>query len=345
MNWDLIGHEWAVSLLKRHIKNDRVRHAYLFTGARGVGRRTLAIRFTQALNCPHLTSDCEPCLECRTCQQIETMQFPDLEIVQSKQRGGVLKVDQIRELGHSLALSPYASQYKIAILLRFEEAHISASNALLKTLEEPAPKVVLIITAESGERLPSTIVSRCEVLRLRPVPVEQVAEGLRQKLGLSNEQSNLLAHISAGCPGYAIALHTDTEQMQQRIEWLNDHARLLVSSRVERFAYAEAKTMRRRKMKATQEDGQKDPIKETLMTLLSVWLSLWRDILLRGAGASAPIVNIDRIDEIEKLASGVGFGAAKSMVTAIERTIDMLNKNVNARLALEVLMLDLPATS
>ena len=111
MNWDMLGHEWAVSLLKGHIERDRVRHAYLITGPRGVGRRTLALRLAQALNCPQPSSPGDPCRTCRTCSQIERMQHPDLVVVQADQLGGTLKVDQIRELGRGLALAPYESQY------------------------------------------------------------------------------------------------------------------------------------------------------------------------------------------------------------------------------------------
>ncbi len=90
-------------------------------------------------------------------------------MVQAEQAGGTLKVEQVRELQHSLSLAPYEGRYRVALLLRFEEAHPSAANALLKTLEEPSPQVVLVLTAESAESLLPTIVSRCEVLRLRPL--------------------------------------------------------------------------------------------------------------------------------------------------------------------------------
>lgn len=326
MNWNLLGHEWAVDLLRRHVAGGRHRHAYLFTGPRGVGRRTLAMRFAQALNCTQPASPGEPCLECRNCQQLERMQHPDLAVVQAEQIGATLKVEQVRELQRSLALTPYQARYRIALLLRFEEAHASAANALLKTLEEPPPQVVLLLTAESAERLPPTIVSRCELLRLRPVPVDAVAAGLQDRWGLNSSDALQYAHLSGGRPGYALHLHQDQDAQLERKHWLAEHTRLLASSHVERFEFAE---------KAAKD-------KERLGRTLEIWLSLWRDVFLHASGASAPLVNLDAIDQITALSALCGLDTARGMVAALQRTLDMLERNVNTRLALEVLFLDLP---
>ena len=326
MNWDLLGHDWAVDLLREHVVKGRLRHAYLFTGPQGVGRRTLALRLAQAINCPQPPSPGEPCRTCRTCKQIEQMQHPDLSIVQAEVEGGTLKVEQVRELQRSLSLTPYEARYRVAILLRFEEANPSASNALLKTLEEPAPQVVLILTAESAEALLPTIVSRCEVLRLRPSPVEQVSQALQVRPGMTAEQADLLAHIAAGRVGYALRLSETPELLEQRRAWLDDHQRLLAASRVERFAYAEAIAK------------DKDALRRALLT----WLSLWRDVLLRAAGASAALTNPDRQPDIDALSERIALPDALRVVTAIEHTQDLLDRNVNTRLAAEVLLMDLP---
>jgi DNA polymerase III subunit delta' len=328
MNWDLLGHDWAVDLLHEHVVNDDLRHAYLFTGPQGVGRRTLALRLAQAINCPQPDGPGQPCRSCQTCKQIERMQHPDLSIVQAETEGGTLKVEQVRELQRSLSLTPYAARYRVAILLRFEEAHPSAANALLKTLEEPPSQVILILTAESAEALLPTIVSRCEVLRLRPSPVDAVSQGLQTRWGMPPEQANLLAHISGGRLGYALRLGETPERLEQRQAWLNEHQSLFTGSRVTRFSYAEKIT--------------KDPEKEMLPHRLNVWLSLWRDVLLRVGGASAPVTNPDREDDLAHISERVNLAEALRVVSAIQRTQDLLDRNINARLAIEVFLLDLP---
>lgn len=326
MNWDLLGHEWAVDLLREHVARGRVRHAYLFTGPQGIGRRTLALRLGQALNCTQPPAPGEACHQCRICQQIARMQHADLFVVQAEQQGGTLKVDQVRELQHSLALTAYEANYRIAILLRFEEANASAMNALLKTLEEPAERVLLILTAESAESLLPTIVSRCEVIRLRPLSLEQVRQGLQDRWEIPEPQAKLVAHLSAGRPGYALGLAQEPERLEQRSNWLDEHWRLLSANRVDRFVYAEGLTK------------QKDEIRPAL----SIWLSYWRDVMLCATGASTPLVNLDRAGEIERLAVALGIQTAQRFVTVIERILYLLERNVNPRLALETLMLDLP---
>jgi DNA polymerase III subunit delta' len=328
MDWDILGHEWAVELLQGHVARGEVRHAYLLTGPQGVGRRTLAVRMAQALNCLQPPAPGVPCLQCRTCQQIARMEHPDLAVVAAEEVGATLKVDQVRELQHSLSLAPYDARYRVAILLRFEEAHVSAANALLKTLEEPPQQVVLILTAESAEALLPTIVSRCEVLRLRPLSLEEVSRGLQDRWGLTAEDSRLLAHIAGGRPGYALRLHRSPELLEQRKAWLDDHARMLDASRVERFAYAEALAKDR----------------NVLGAALHVWVSLWRDVMIQASGAAAPIANLDRSEEVSDLAERFGLDGARQTLAVLNRTLDLLGRNANARLASEVLMLDLPAS-
>ncbi len=117
-NWDLVGHEWAVDMLKKHVIHGTTRHAYLFSGPPGLGRRTLALRFTQALNCTTPTEPGVPCGQCRDCKQIEAMQHPDLTIIQAESEGGTMKVDQIREARRTLTLK--------AISIEISRVHLPA---------------------------------------------------------------------------------------------------------------------------------------------------------------------------------------------------------------------------
>ena len=322
----MLGHTWAVDLLREHVAGGRLRHAYLITGLQGVGRRTLALRFAQALNCPQPVTPGEPCHTCRTCTQIERMQHPDLSVVQAETEGGTLKVEQVRELQRSLSLAPYQARYRVALLLRFEEAHPSAANALLKTLEEPPAQVVLILTAQSAEALLPTVVSRCEVLRLRTLPLETVSQGLQTRWEMPAEQANLLAHVSGGRPGFALQINENPEWLGRRQTWLDEHRKLLSDDRVKRFAYA--------------EKIAKD--KDVLRQVLRVWSSLWHDAFLRTSGSTAPLTNPDREEEIAVLVSQLDLTSAHRIVKSLERTQDLLDSNVNTRLAVEVLMLDLP---
>ncbi len=330
-NWNLLGHEWAVDMLRRHVARGETRHAYLFAGAPGLGRRTLALRLAQALNCEKPIAPGEPCLTCRTCKQIETMQHPDLSIVEPVDSDSVpsptgeIRIGQIRELQKTFHLKPYQSPYRVALFLRFHEANDSAANALLKTLEEAPPHAILLLTADNPEQLLPTIVSRCEILRLRPLPLEAIVADLMDR-GVGEDRARLLAHISGGRPGFARKLVEDAALLEKREERLNDLQTLLPAPKVEKFSYAE---------KLARD---KDAMRQTIL----VWLSYWRDVLLRVAGAETPLINVDRNMEIEFLAGRLDLSSARKVVSDHESALEKMERNVNSRLLAEVLLMDLP---
>ena len=328
MDWGMIGHAWAVDLLSGHIVHGQERHAYLITGPQGVGRRTLALRFAQGLNCQKPPVPGQPCRTCSACKRIEAMQHPDLSVVQAEHEGEVLRIDQVRELQHSLALAPYEARYRVALILRFEEAHASAANAMLKTLEEPPVQVVIILTAKSVENLLPTIVSRCEVIRLRPLSLEETSLGLQSMRGVPAETADQLAHISGGRPGYALRLYTQPYLLEQRRSFIEELVQLLASSRRERFAFA-----------YTHLNNKDD-----LRSELQVWLTFWRDVLIYASGVTGSITNLDYAGQLKLLADEIGMSAAQFYVNSIENTLDRIDRNVNSRLALEVLLMDFPRT-
>jgi DNA polymerase-3 subunit delta' len=254
------------------------------------------------------------------------MQHPDLLLVKADEVGGTLKIDQVREVQRGLALAPYESPYKLALFLRFEQANPNAANALLKTLEEPPPQVILILTARDTETLLPTIVSRCEVIRLRPLPLQEVSQGLQEIWGIPEDEVNLLAHLSNGRPGYAAWLYQNPEHRERRAEWLSDHQRLLSENRVERFHYA--------------ENLSKD--KTEFLQIIQTWLTLWRDVMLKTSGAQTPITNLELENDIEQLANSTNLDTAKQMVANLELTQSQLERNTNARLTAEVLLINLP---
>ncbi len=336
-NWNTIadrwGHHWAAQVLQRAVATRTVSHAYLITGPYGVGKFTLARTLAAALLC---TEDTPPCGVCRACRLVASQNHPDLHIVSSERVGAALKIDQVRELQRQLALTPGEGKYRVAILQRFEEATQSASNALLKTLEEPPPYVVIVVLTTDADFLLPTIVSRCQQIPLRPLPIRRAEESLRKHWQVSPEQAELLAHLSGGRLEWAVqALGPGSENgnenkvpsmYRNRDRRLEDLVELLSASHVERFQYA--------------FELSRDPV--AVQETLDLWIGWWRDVMLLASQANVPVTNVDRLSQLERHAQWFGIEQSAAMLQALRQASERLGQNANPRLVLEVLMLDWP---
>lgn len=328
----VVGHEWAVHLLRHAVDQHRVGHAYLMTGPAHVGRTTLARTFAQALNC---TAEGEerPCGQCRACRLIMTDRHPDVRLLEpeSTERGTrSIKIEQIRALQQDLSLSAYEARHKIAILRDFDAAAPSAANAFLKTLEEPAAGVVLLLTAADADRLLPTIASRCHTINLRPTPPDVIEETLMTTHHVPADMAHLLAHVADGRLGWAIAAAADAAVLTTRSDQLDLLDKALATTRVGRFALAD--TMARKP--------------DQLLGLLRTWLSWWRDLALLTFGRQQEehLSNIDRQEALYAHAYQWTTQQVLRGLARTDKTIWQLEHNANTRLALENMLLAYPFT-
>jgi DNA polymerase-3 subunit delta' len=320
--WPIIGHEWAVELLDRSIATGKLSHAYLFVGPRQVGKHTLAKATAQAILC---TGDEPPCGTCRACRLVMADRHPDVQLIAPD--GTSIKIEAIREMQHAVSLSAVEGPHRVVIIDEFDRATTSAANALLKTLEEPPRGVVLLLTTARLESLLPTIVSRCQVISLRLLPVERVIAALRAR-GIESGQAHLLGRLSQGRIGWALAAAQDEHLLAQRQQALDAVRSLRHASHVDRFSWAQSLS--------------KKP--DQVPYVLDIMASWWRDVLLLAAGSKAPIANVDHEDELQEWAIYHDISDASAALTAIRETTWRLEHHANLRLALEVLTLDLPGS-
>lgn len=339
-NWKIYGHNWAVNLLSQHILRGETHHAYLLTGSDGIGKRSLALRFAQALNCPSPIETSIPCGVCRICTQTWAMKQADLSVIQTEneqgepEENGVIKVEQIRTLQHSLSLSPFEAKYRIALIIKFQQANQNAQNALLKTLEEAPEKSIILLTADSAESLLPTIASRCEILRLRPMPIDQTQKILNTAFNIDSEQARQLAHLTRGQLGKAIQLSSNPAVIEKRQDLIATLIELLSSNYCKRFEFAED---------ITKKPKDRISVKKNLRFALEVWLTVWRDIILQTSESSVPLVNIDHQHVIKQMSESVSFSTSFQVTKRIQECLTKLDStNLNLQLQVESLMLDLP---
>jgi DNA polymerase III subunit delta' len=330
MSWNLIGHEWAVDILKKHIQQGNVRHAYLFCGPDGIGRRSLALRFAQALTCPAAKKTGEPCQSCPSCQRILRMQHPDLFVVSVPENRKEILIEQVRTLQHDLSLAPYEAPYRIGLLLNFQNASMAAQNAMLKTLEEPTSRVILLLTASRQEDLLTTIASRCEILLLRPTSLEETANSLEKATDITRVEADKIARLSGGCYGQALFMQQNPDAIERVNNLIDGLLRIMTAPLRERFAYAEELSLR------------KSSTRENLQTVIRVWISFWRDVLLLATGAGTPIIHTEYRDVINRFVAEVSVVEIHAQLFRLEEALDQLDKNANSRLLTEVLVMDLP---
>ena len=331
--WRLRGNESLVRQLERSVRDGRYAHAYLVVGPPQVGKATLALDLASALNCQ--SPEDAPCGVCTHCMRIYAGHHADVRVLslQSRPEGASrteIGIDEVRELQHQASLKPYEGSHRVFVVDGAERMSEEAANALLKTLEEPPPQVVILLLACDEEALLTTVRSRCRRLELRPMSVPQVAGFLVECHSAEEPQADRLARLSMGRLGWAISSLQDPESVEERRSEVGRVADVSAGELEDRFTYAAEV--------ASHHFGDRSRTRESLNT----WLRWWRDLLLVTAGAGEFVYHQEWIERLESQASGLTSGQAAEVIRSLLDKLDALEDNANPRLALEVLMLDLP---
>jgi len=340
MTWTLVGQDDVISLLSSAIANDRLAHAYLFTGPAHVGKTLAALQFAQALNC---TGDDPPCGRCRQCERIASGAHPDVEIVgigglceetehssHASDNSRDIRICQVRRLERISMNAPFEGRRRVWIIDPADAMREPASNALLKTLEEPPPNVIFALVTNREEMLLPTVRSRARRVAFQGVPRALIEQTLRTRWDAEPPLAAELAALSGGRIGWAIAVLRDESALPRHRELLDRAQTLAEAPLAERFAFA------------ASLGGGYTKDRAGVQATLTAWQEWWRDVLLIAAGREQEAANRDRLDTLRPLAAQCGVAPAVRALRAITDARQHLDENASPVLALECMMLALP---
>ena len=334
-------------MLTAVLEKGTIPHALLFTGPNGVGKQSAAMAFAMALNCSEglgyskrvsnispstsaLNTNLPPginaCGICKACRNISSNTHPDY--IQIKPKGPNIRIHQIRELLQTLAMRPYEAEFRVVVISEAHFMNPESSNALLKVLEEPPPRTVLILTATGKAELLPTVVSRCRHVRFNPLPMDTLVRLLIEDHNIEKEQAAALAGLSDGGVDRALQLYRDG--------WLEKRDWILAEER-EFLGHFKEESSLASLFALANELALKT---ETALTALHILKTLYRDILVCRY-QPGQLIHSDIAEVILKAAETSSDGELLCKITAIDRAQKDIQDNANSRLTLEALFLTL----
>jgi DNA polymerase-3 subunit delta' len=316
---DLIGQPRAVRLLQQGLRNGRTPQAYLFAGPDGIGKRTAALALARALNCQEGEDRPDGCGACLSCRKIAKGLHPDVQVIEPA--GAAMKIDQVRALEADAALGLYEGKRRVFILDGAERMTDQAANAILKTLEEPPARSVLILLTRTPSALPPTIVSRCQAVSFSPIPLDTLHDYLVRR-GVEPDDARLIASFSRGSLGRALSQATES-LASTRDRLLEDVERAFRDGPAALIDIAEQRAKDRETVQRQCE-------------LLSAW---FRDLMVASVSrGQASLVNLDRGEAVARRSHELPLHAILDGLRAIHAAMDGLARHANPRLTLEHLL-------
>ena len=303
----------------RTFRQGRLPHALLITGQDGVGKRLLVDRLAAMLLCERPDDQGDACGQCAACAWLRAGTHPDLAVLNPDEPGKAIKIDQVRALSVELGMTSHAGRYKVAVIAPADALNVNAANGLLKTLEEPTPSTLLILLTASPGRLPATVRSRCQRLRIAAPALEQALAWLQNSRGIDRAVAERCLQISGGAPLAAAEL-AGSDRLALRDQRLAELSAIF--------------------------NGQLDPLRvasgwsgEHEASTLRWWHS-WLQVLIRwrqgGQGPDEPQV----AQVLRQIAEKVDCRQVFELSDRVSMALNSLGSGLNRQLLMEDLLID-----
>ncbi len=333
-DWQICGHDRAVNFLQSTIKTGRIGQAYVFAGPANLGKYTVAERFIATLLC-QAKADVKPCGQCFHCQQLAHGVHPDvyrLTRLVDEKTGKLRKkiiIDQVRDLKNRLSQASMLNDYKVGIIDKADELNTSAANALLKLLEEPTPRTVIILIADDASRLPATILSRCQQINFFPVATRLIEAFLTDR---GVVEVRRVARLAYGRPGIAWSLVANQEQLDDHNTNISNFFLLARADLSQRFRLVD---------KLINFSGNEVFNSQLIGKIINDWQLVLRDLLLVASGNEYLVADIEQLDNLKQQSKNFDFFKINKLVKLINQAGIYFDYNISSRLILENIIINL----
>jgi len=321
-NWEVLGHKNALKFLENSILNEKLANAYLFYGPKNIGKSLIVQKFIKAVFC--LDKQNKPCEKCQNCDQISKGIYPDIYTIKKLPDKKDIIIEQARELRNNLMQGAFLNSYKIGIIEEVEYCNTQSWNSLLKTLEEPQCKTIIILIANQIDKIPATIISRCQQIKLSLVPEDEIYNFLIAK-NLSRDESKEIAKFASGRIGLAKKITDTPNWLTERNEQLKVYLKLL-----------DQKETVKNKNEIIEKIVKKENKAHEAISALSLLL---RDLIFLKTAPNL-IINLSLKNDLISINENLSL---KKLINLLDKSLifkNYLSYNANARLVLENFVLN-----
>ena len=340
-----MGQQKPIKLLTTLLRNGTIPHALLLSGIDGIGKQLTAMTFAMACNCMDLETGylCEdenslhtsqnryagtnPCGSCKSCRKVQSGNHPDIIVVEPS--GSYIKIGQIRALCHTLAMKPLEARLRVVLISDSQAMNSAAGNALLKVLEEPPDRTILILTARHPSDLFPTILSRCQHIRFNPISRESIVTILIEKEGVHPDNAEIIATMANGSLSKALSM----VGLPNKNNWI--HQRNWLINEIDSLSLKPIGSLLAFAAKLSKN-------KEMLPEFLEMIQSYLRDLVVCKY-CPEKIINRDLQSKIQNRSQKMTTVSLLSQISMVQSAQKDMRTNANLRLTLEVLIMRLAA--
>ncbi len=334
MQSSIIGNQHIFDFLSKSIANKKLAHAYIFAGPDNLGKATSAILFAKILLCKNSKQDFQNSCDCFSCEKINIHKniHSDLYILKKEEDKKNISVEQVRGFITKLNMSSFANSYKIGIIKDAADLNENSSNALLKSLEEPKNKVIIILTTSSVDKVLPTIRSRTQILQFNPVNQDLIYDFLVEKHGANRDTAKNISQMSIGRPALAIKLAQEKDFFEKYLIRINTFIAFNKENINTRFNLIE-KLINTKKKSSKKLDSRQAT--QDVNDTIKLWQVITRDLLLLEFDCEDLIKNNVALEELKTIKQKLNTDKLLKLIKMFIKSREYLKANVGAKSVIE----------